>query len=405
VSLINQMLRDLDARQTGQEMPPRLDIPRSSTQGRKRKGRVTGMLMLLTGVLGLLVGAWYLKQSGVWPTGIKENEAVLSQERQAVVLEATEDAAGKLTGSPVVASGTVHPQEVVAETRLPPAETEAKPVTTEAAAVDEAPVDVVAVSEDAVSDPVEQVLMPPAEKKRVVVRVAEPAVSPEKDPTAKVGDERISRQAAAPKTSVSPAVQVKRPATKARSPEQIFNAALVSMNEGNLALAERDLDRVLELQPGHSEARKTLVLLLMRGGREQETLDLLERGLKLDSGNSSLIALKARVLVNRGSGEDALALIEGHLGAEGGDIELLSLLGTLQQQAGRFGESALTYRRILGQRPDMATAWAGLAMAQDALGRVASALEAYRRALGLHGLPERVAAYARERISMLEAGE
>ncbi len=204
-------------------------------------------------------------------------------------------------------------------------------------------------------------------------------------------------------TIEQPLVRVKKvaPKTVRESAENVFAGALVQLNDGLLREAEASLRHTLMLDRAHVEARRLLVMLRLNAGERNEAAALLDEGLDFAPASVPLVVLRGRLLMEEGDLPRAIRLLEQQRAITGEHTELLSLLGSAYQQAQQFSEAVRVYRGIIEQQPENARALAGLAISLDATGAYGEALARYREALTLETLPAQVTEYARKRVSEL----
>jgi len=176
------------------------------------------------------------------------------------------------------------------------------------------------------------------------------------------------------------------------------------VSEGRLAEAEAVLWRELKIHPDAADVRESLATLLIRGKRYVEATALLQQGRELMPDHPPFVGLQARILLEEGDTGSARSLLEVHLHGREGDHVLLSMLGVVYQQEGDFLKAQAVYARLLEQDRTSAGYWAGLAFALDAANDEVRSLEAFRRALALGGLPVPVYDYARQRVMALSGG-
>jgi MSHA biogenesis protein MshN len=166
---------------------------------------------------------------------------------------------------------------------------------------------------------------------------------------------------------------------------------------GELSFAEYLLQQRLRGAPADREARELLIGLMLRGERYDAAMQQLEKGLDHDPGNIKLSLIKARILAQSGQDEAAIRILESSPPSRTGRVERLQMLGALYQKQSRYEQARDNYRALLNLQPSAGPAWVGLALSLDGLGDPA-AHEAYARALRLGGLPAAAEAYARQRI-------
>jgi Flp pilus assembly protein TadD len=198
-------------------------------------------------------------------------------------------------------------------------------------------------------------------------------------------------------------IQVKKvtPIRVQASADNVYQTALQFLNEGRLTDAEASFRHVLTLDQRNHEARRILAMLLLNAGERGEFTSLLNEGIQMAPGHAPFVALLGRALLEFGENAKAIHLLERHLPTMDDDTELLELLGSLYQQSGQYAAAILRYRQLLERQPDNARAVAGLAISLDASGEQGEALKLYRQALNYRSLPDEVNEYARQRVLTL----
>ena len=166
---------------------------------------------------------------------------------------------------------------------------------------------------------------------------------------------------------------------------------------GELSFAEYLLQQRLRGAPADREARELLIGLMLRGERYDAAMQQLDEGLHHDPGNIKFSLIKARILAQSGQDEAAIRILESAPPSRTGRVERLQMLGALYQKQSRYEQARDNYRALLNLQPSAGPAWVGLALSLDGLGDPA-AHEAYVRALRLGGLPAAAEEYARQRI-------
>ncbi|MCW8943745.1 MAG: hypothetical protein OQL27_03165 [Sedimenticola sp.] len=204
---------------------------------------------------------------------------------------------------------------------------------------------------------------------------------------------------------MKPQIQFKKvPAAQVKaSADEMYEAALLHLNEGRLADAEASLLHVLSLDRDNHEARRLLAMLSLNTGERERFFSLLTEGMQIAPGYVPFALLLSRAFIESGEQNKAIGLLEQQLPISGSDVDLLAMLGSLYQQAGRFSAAVQIYRRLVAQQSNNARAIAGLAISLDANGEQEEALKLYRQALNLNALPDEVTEYARQRVMSLSA--
>lgn len=366
MSLINQMLRDLESRENrgavaAEPLPAGLAPParRAGRGWRLAAGVGLGLLVLLALALGL---RHYLGTLTMVSAPRVDTAPVLAE----APLDASE--------SPVV---TASPDEVPAETAVPEGREKDPQAGPQAGAVES-----VAVA-SAPADPSEATVAD--EPAPAAVAQPEPAPAQPAPPVAAAeapGPVRLSRSA----PQLSPAEQA----------AAHYREALGRLNAGDARGAEAGLREALAEDATHRDARQTLASLLIGTGRAAEGEALLAEGLSRQPDNAELRMLLARSQVARGEVETAIGVLEAGTAAT---PDYRAFLGALYQRVSRHPAAIGEYRQALAANPAMPAWWAGLGISLEAEGRGGEAAEAYRRALRLPGLSAGLEQYIRGRLA------
>lgn len=196
-----------------------------------------------------------------------------------------------------------------------------------------------------------------------------------------------------------------RPLTPAQRAEQAYRYALAEFARGDASKGEQSLRAALRMEPDYLPAREVLAGVLLRGGRLVEAGELLREGLQRAPDHALFARLYARVLLAQGQTDAAVHLLERHrhaAGAQQPDYD--ALLAALYQRSGRYAQAAGLYRRLVILRPGAGAWWLGLGLALEGAGKSGQAVEAYRQALGTGALPAASRTYVQQRLSVLGGG-
>lgn len=363
MSLINKMLRDLDARKAGEGARARL--PTAVTPLAARVGRKNNLPWLAAATGGLLALAawfWYGMQAPV------EIPAAVPQQSSA---------------SPSATSAMPPPTELVApqttDTQAPPAPKAA--VSPRSSAPSNPP---------PTSSTDQQGL---ALRKETALRTP-PASSGPPAPGLFTASRDASSSIAAD-ARIEKKLRLPTPAERA---ETAYRRGLLSQQQGQAEDALGSYRIALTEQTEHVAARQALAALLIGMRRFDEAEEVLSQGLALaPTALPSALAL-ARLKVERGAAPAALDLLLGHATAGERSAEYQGFLATLLNRAGRRSEAIERYQAATRLAPNEARWWAGLGMALEAEGKRDAARDAYTQARALPGLPDDLAQHIEQRL-------
>ncbi len=372
MSLINQMLRDLESRRAipvgagvaslaadaGTPAVPvqgSVDGPASNT----RRWQIVA-IVLLAMLLGLLLWSsqapW---QERVPPVDAASARPVLSVPVMAMAVEPVIPVSDMPAG-PVMATSIATP-----------------PVATEKSVA------------EPVSRPKPVELPPPVSSPKPSVPGSQSAVfSLQSSVPAPVVDTRVNKRI--------------RPLNNEQRAEQALRRGVGLLGQGRQAEAELALHEALQLAPRQLRAREILAALYFNRGRLNEAQALLADGVRLSPRAAGLAQFYARLLADRGELTTALTVLQQASPALTENLDFHALLAALYQRAGQHEAAARVYRQLLAQRGTQATWWMGLGISLEALDDTTPALEAYVKAQQLGaGLNRPVLAYLDSRIRAL----
>lgn len=206
--------------------------------------------------------------------------------------------------------------------------------------------------------------------------------------------------ATAPAAAVAPPLITKRsvaPSADALAADALREAVALARAGQRQAALQRALE-ALTLAPEQGAARQLAAVLQHESGDTASALALLREGARLSAPPPAMTLLLARLLSTQGLADEALQVLQQHaLG--GADAE--GLRGALLAQQGRYDAALTAYESAVRQQPGQAMWWFGLAVALESQGQPERARAAYTQARGL-GLPrEDLLTYTEQRLRAL----
>jgi len=230
--------------------------------------------------------------------------------------------------------------------------------------------------------PVEEKPKPPvsvAEKKESAITTdAEPEVDPQSLPVVKKA------------VPLSPEQQSLRDYQKAQD----------ELRKGDTATAMLSLRKSIGLYP-LPQAYVALGGLLVNQGNNTEARNILNQGLKALPDNSEIAYLLARLQFDAGLVEQARQSLVSALARGRRNADYLALLAAVSQQLEKYAESTQAYVEALKLKPGQATWWMGLGISLEAQGKKSQAIEAFYKSLS-SGLGDSFQPFVMERINQLE---
>ena len=339
MSIINQMLRDLDARHASTN--ERAGLPAGlRTLPPERSRPLWPWFLLLGGLIAGVVIAWIL---------LGQIPATVPATMPAPVTVAPQP------GGPVVTASDPAPSPTSVE---PPAPARVQPAPKPAPASAPAPVPV------AKPPAPEPVAKAPIEKP--ATPVSAPPVTAPPAPVAPVGEARIDKQ---PKGI---------PAHELAEAE--YRKGMQAAGSGDHAAAIPALRRALDIEPRHVKARQALLSVLASSRQWEEVKQVALGGLALDPARTGWATILARLQHEQGDTEGAVKTLETHAAHAAGDADYQGLFAVLLQKRQRFAEAAQRYQAALALRPAEGRWWYGLGLALEGAGRLDEAKAAFGKA-------------------------
>jgi len=199
-----------------------------------------------------------------------------------------------------------------------------------------------------------------------------------------------------PETVIRPA-KLLTPEQKA---EHLFARAQQALSSHQQQRGENLLRDALDEYSRHVTARSQLAALLLSRQQEDEAERILSEGLLTDSRQLALARPYAQLLAARGELVPALETLDRAVVQNQADPETLALRAAILYKMKRHTESAAAYRKAVQGQPKRALWWTGLAVALEQDGQSRQALEAFQRAAELT-LDKPVDDYVKQRIKVL----
>lgn len=371
MSLVNKMLRDLDARRAGDAERgtlPAAVTPLEAPAGSSRRGVVLGAAAVL-GVVGAGAAAFYL---GLLP-GNHGAPAPASLPSPPV--------------PPVLAAAPA--QAPLAPAAVPPAPP--------AAVVPGVP----DLGAPALKLDIDLARLPAAKPMAVAAKppvAAKPAKTARPAPAA-VPPATPATAAGSLATADEPRIdkQLYQPSAAERA-EAEFRRGQLAQRQGAADEAIVRYRAALAEQSEHVASRQALVGMLIERRRYDEAEEALRRGLAQFPRQPYWPMTLARLKVERGDTPAALDVLHRQSAAGEASADYQGFHGALLQRVGRPAEAVERYATATRLAPNEARWWAGLGIALEGSGRAAEARSAFERARGLPGLPAELAAHIEQRL-------
>ncbi|TCK16871.1 tetratricopeptide repeat protein [Thiogranum longum] len=183
-----------------------------------------------------------------------------------------------------------------------------------------------------------------------------------------------------PTPEPTPVTAAKKVLTTEETAQRHYNRAQGLLKNGNLHAATVALQSALELEPGRTDTRIQLAGLWLQQGLADKAHGLLQSGYQTDPGSTPLAVAYTRLLADRQEYASALEILTPVLNKNGTSPDLLALSAGIHYRLGQYRTSANQYRAALSLHPEQGVWWMGLGVSLEHDRKPAEALAAYRKA-------------------------
>ena len=166
--------------------------------------------------------------------------------------------------------------------------------------------------------------------------------------------------------------------------------------------AEQSLRRALAMEQSHIKARELLAGIYIKQGRWVEASELLRDGVTYSPQHLTFTKLYARSLMQLNRDKQAIGVLEKHAPAVESDPNYFATLAALYQRQKQHQQAADLYARLVSINPRNGVWWVGLGISLEALGREQDAVRAYGHAHKTGNLREEVAKFTNNRLLALD---
>jgi MSHA biogenesis protein MshN len=193
-----------------------------------------------------------------------------------------------------------------------------------------------------------------------------------------------------------------RDSSRAERAASDYRAAGDLLNQGQIDAAIEGYISTLRFDPGHSSARQTLVTLLLRRGRIEDSQTVLRDGLKVAPTNAQWAMLLARLQVEAGDHAGATETLDTAMPYAKDRPDFHAFAGTVLQLQGRHKEAIGHYEISVRLVPNSGPWLTGLAVSLEDEKRLPEAREAYQRALSTSSLVSEQRTFVERKLEQLK---
>lgn len=195
--------------------------------------------------------------------------------------------------------------------------------------------------------------------------------------------------------------QVQKSVTPAQQAQQLHQQALDLLQEGKIAEGMDRLQAALTLEPSRHEARHQLAVLQLQLRQTQAAENLLMAGLRWPEATPLLTPLLGRMALESSNPAQAEVWLRKGLAHSPQDPMLNGLLGTALREQQRFEEATAHYLAALRQDPSMPSWLIGIALCWEKMGLREDAREALERAARSGRLSGELRGFVEARLTLL----
>lgn len=384
MSLINQMLKELDARRVDAAGGSPFGEQVRAVPDRRRIHPAWWLVAALAAALTAVL-VWVLLRPPAPDPYMVRAQLPLRLEVDIDSLQATADAGAVAESAPVVPAAS-----------LPPA-----PAEWQAERPREEPVQVQLQPE----------LLAPAAPSREVdapkrASAAKEVAKPAPAALASLQPERkLPAPVAAPKDEPpthNPIAKQVRELTPAERAENEFRKATLAVQQGRRGDAQAGFEQALQIDARHAAARQALIAVLLDARRDGEALRRAREGLDLDPRQIGFAMILARLQLEKKELGSAIETLERSRPHAADRADYLAFLAALLQRDGRHKEAVEQYVLALQKAPDNGLWWMGMGISLQAEQRKPEALEAFQRARASRNLSPDLLAFVDGRMAQLK---
>jgi len=191
----------------------------------------------------------------------------------------------------------------------------------------------------------------------------------------------------------------RRQLTTEQLAKQKMTQAEQALSSKNTSKAEKLFEEVLMLKPDNKAARKQLAALWFGRKAYQDALNLLAQGIALDPKYSEFRLMQARIYLTQGYSEQAYQVLQGLTFTH--NIEYLATQASVAQQLSKYQQAIKSYQQLIKLQPNEARWWLGLAVAYDSNAQYQLALPAYQSAIAQGNLSASSLDFVQQRLQEL----
>jgi MSHA biogenesis protein MshN len=174
-----------------------------------------------------------------------------------------------------------------------------------------------------------------------------------------------------------------------------------AIERNDIAKAESLFEEVLLVMPEHETARKQLAALWYGKKYYQNAVNLLSQGIALAPKAEEMRLMSARIYYEQGQARQAYNILSPV--KRSNSTEIQTLLANASAELNEHNSAIVAYRKLITLEPNVGRWWLGVAVSLDSLGNFVPARDAYKQAIARNNLSTSAMQFARQRL--IELGE
>lgn len=392
MSVINQMLKDLDKRQSEQKKTAEAVIPVTEKSSTSRVIFIIVAIIVLN-VIGIF--SWQLySENQQLKEQVQMNAFAISANNGAVsdviLMDASEKISDKQSShqAPIVA-GDAGSEKVAIVT------SSVKQTTSDIA--------------DELSKPSLVSVEKPASSNNVKINplTISQSDNTEKNPALDADNvenisDIIGRKPVAKIAKTTPSLTISRTqlTPQALAANKITQAEQ-AIERNDILKAESLFEEVLLVMPEHETARKQLAALWYGRKSYQDAVNLLSQGIALAPQSEEMRLMTARIYYEQNQPRQAYNALSPLNKSK--NIEVQTLLANTAADLSEHDNAIIAYQKLITLEPHVGRWWLGSAVSLDSLGKFVLARDAYKQAIVCKNLSNSAMQFARQRL--IELGE
>lgn len=181
----------------------------------------------------------------------------------------------------------------------------------------------------------------------------------------------------------------------------ISSQAALQIQRGQLMEAYRSLLEFLDENPEAHQSRVTLAKLLFAQQEYAQAESVVDQGLTIALNYAAYKKIKARLMMMQGQLNETVELLVQLPPTLATDTEYYELLASAYQKAGTHSRAIEVYQDLIRYDRQQGRWWAGMGISHEALGNVDDAISSYQAALQTNKLESSLRQYSQNRVRFL----